>query len=341
MINLFLFQETVTVRYSFSNVSEWAITVNGKPQLDSSIADNSGSFNLTDNGNYTIAFNGQFLASFGSASVDAGTQSKRFLNLAKQRTIPATTRQETVQEFVYTSIVVYNVAYRVSFIASSTQNIPIFNIIVSNKYQNGKTFTHEGRDYTIQRIDGQTETITKNIPIPSRRENYYETARFSFSFEPIRIGPKPQAPIEPLAPTLVNSQKYRVIDPQRFSHIRGKIIPQLRYWRVRYLTPYQVSSFTARGYEVASVNEDTPLSPATLYGPSVVARAKATTPQFKKSIIDEEPKPPPTRWIVQQGDIGRRHHAGRKTIKSETPSRSLNRPIDTRSQEPRARRVFS
>ena len=74
-----------------------------------------------------------------------------------------------------------------------------------------------------------------------------------------------------------NSQdtKYRIISPETFSlKPNGQSVPDIRYESVRYLSPEAVSNYVLRGYEVQSVNPDTPTSMSKPYGASVVANAK-------------------------------------------------------------------
>ena len=95
---------------------------------------------------------------------------------------------------------------------------------------------------------------------------------------------------------LITNQKYRVIDPINFEYVRGRKVQVTRYWSVRYLSPSTVATLVARGFEVQSVDQDTPLSPRVVYAPSVVARSKELAPSIRTTTTTE----PYSREIPEQ-----------------------------------------
>ena len=325
-----LFSETINIRYNFSNNESWQILVNDEVRAKSGRDDNSGTIPLTDNGNYTVKFNGVIAAAFGVANVDVGTQSKRFLNSAKQRTIPATTRTETytVERYDYTLSYVANSQLKTmrlnanySFQETGIKK-QIRNYLDTNNPGVNERFVINRVQYRVTGKLGPYEvTSTRIVNIPKKSENYYDKLPYSFTFQSVRIGPEtspetppPQTPeIEPLSPSLVISQKYRVIDPLVYGYVQGKKVPSVRYWRVRNLTPSEVSSLIARGYEVSVVDQETPLTPPTVYAASIIERSKILHPDISHAAQTQRPKYRMS-WIEQVGDIGRRRHAGRRSV---------------------------
>ncbi|MDA8030473.1 MAG: hypothetical protein MPK62_04955 [Alphaproteobacteria bacterium] len=69
--------------------------------------------------------------------------------------------------------------------------------------------------------------------------------------------------------------KYRIITPVKYRQVGSKLVPQIRFESVRELNPEAVSSLVHRGYEVQSVDPNTPLSSSKAYGPSVVKHSGA------------------------------------------------------------------
>ena len=103
-----------------------------------------------------------------------------------------------------------------------------------------------------------------------------------------------------------------VIDPLVYGYVQGKKVPSVRYWRVRNLTPSEVSSLIARGYEVSVVDQETPLTPPTVYASSIIERSKILHPDISHAAQTQRPEYKMS-WIEKVGDIGRRRHAGRRS----------------------------
>ena len=327
---LSLFSEPINIRYNFSNNESWQILVNNEVRAKSGRDDNSGTIPLTDNGDYTVKFNGVILAGFGVADVDVGIQSKRFLNTAKQRTIPATTRTETytVERYNYVLNYVANsqlktMRLNASYLLQETGiRKQIRNYLDTNNPSTNERFVINRVQYTVVGKLGPYEvTSTRIVNIPKKSENYYDKLPYSFTFKSVRIGPEtppetppPETPeIEPLRPSLVISQKYRVIDPLVYGYVQGKKVPSVRYWRIRNLTPSEVSSLIARGYEVSVVDQETPLTPPTVYASSIIERSKILHPDISHAAQTQRPTYKMS-WIEKVGDIGRRRHAGRRSV---------------------------
>ena len=321
---LSLFSESINIRYNFSNNESWQILVNDEVRAKSGRDGNNHTIPLTDNGSYTVKFNGIINAGFGVAQVDVGTQTKRFLNTAKQRTIPATTRTEQYQHTIGHTVT-YRSLDRQANNRISTATIQVYPAATTIQYLitsplNQWIKRSDRYSIFIQSRIPLTETRTRTVNVPAKKENYYDKLPYSFTFQPVRIGPesiKPPADqtpeIEPLQPSLIISQKYRVIDPLVYGYVQGKKVPSVRYWRVRNLTPSEVSSLIARGYEVSAVDQETPLTPPTVYASSIIERSKILHPDISHAAQTQRPTYKMS-WIEQVGDIGRRRHAGRRSV---------------------------
>ena len=72
--------------------------------------------------------------------------------------------------------------------------------------------------------------------------------------------------------------KYRIISPRVIKIVNGKEVEELRYESVRFLSPGAVGNYTARGYEIQSVNPNTPASTSKPYGESVIKRSERLKP---------------------------------------------------------------
>ena len=126
---------------------------------------------------------------------------------------------------------------------------------------------------------------------------------------------------------LNTNQKYRIIDPVNFEYVRGKKVQVTRYWSVRYLSPSNVASLIARGFEVQAVNQDTPLSPRIVYAPSVVARSKELAPSVRTTSSTEPySREIPEPFSPNMSSIRRRSHSSFKDFAPPfIPTQSLNR----------------
>ena len=319
-----LFSETIPVRYTFSNTINWQILVNDVVRAKSGRENNSGEFNLDDNDVSVVKVNGRFSAAYGVARVDVENQRKQEFNTAKQRTIPATTRTEQYQHttgYTLTMDSIERYGRRVPFTVTWKEDVRYKNMVNLNVGDRAR-FDYGGaiRLFELTGKTAITETRTRTITVPEKRENYYEAKDFSFVFNAVGTEPEPkptdtdtEPELTPLRSSLVISQKYRVIDPLVYGYVQGKKVPSVRYWRIRNLTPSEVSSLIARGYEVSVVDQETPLTPPTVYASSIIERSKILHPDISHAAQTQRPTYKMS-WIEKVGDIGRRRHAGRRSV---------------------------
>lgn len=149
----------------------------------------------------------------------------------------------------------------------------------------------------------ERERIQQERTDEERRQREEEIARQieennRIAREALEKGYTSRTSVAPIPTSTSQETKYRIISPIVYDTINGKQVEQLRYESVRLLSPESVSSYVIRGYEVHSVDQDTPLSYSKPYGPSVLARARLT--KERSTLQGRGITPPGRRRTIQE-----------------------------------------
>lgn len=327
-----VFAEPVSITYQFQNLQSWKILIDDQERAVSGREQNTGQIPINEAGNHKVKLEGMFNPTAGSwtMSVNDDSQSGSNPELTRDITIPGKETQEQYRAAAGFSIT-YDYTNNQGGRGSRTigpdfphQNV--YNFLLTLALRRWTKFSQNDVYYRVTAKTQLYETRTRTITGPStiRQESYYAPGSITAQWDNIIVGTQetnqvaPRPPPEYIGQVTTTSQKYRIIDPVRYTYKNGKRVPAIRYYSVRYLTPSQVASFTGRGYVVEPISQNTPLSPRTVYGPSAVERAQVLKPQIALNPVTDTTEPSPSLSIDWQGSYGRRNQPGR-SVKMAAP----------------------